>query len=82
MKEIQLQLTMPIRRIHWKKTITKKSKGNMILNELWPKNIASHIKLPESLKHPASNDSFYPVNFEDIIYDSFNLKVQRILIQH
>ncbi len=38
----------------------------MIFNR---KNLAGHFK------HPDSKDSFYPVEFENTIYDCFNLKV-------
>ncbi len=27
------------------------------------------------MKHPKSDDNFYPVEFDNVIYDSFNLKV-------
>ena len=31
--------------------------------------------MPPSLKHPDSTDDFYPVEFDRVIYDCFNLKV-------
>eukprot|EP00330_Aristerostoma_sp_ATCC50986_P000804 CAMPEP_0114578878 /NCGR_PEP_ID=MMETSP0125-20121206/3360_1 /TAXON_ID=485358 ORGANISM="Aristerostoma sp., Strain ATCC 50986" /NCGR_SAMPLE_ID=MMETSP0125 /ASSEMBLY_ACC=CAM_ASM_000245 /LENGTH=304 /DNA_ID=CAMNT_0001769273 /DNA_START=808 /DNA_END=1719 /DNA_ORIENTATION=+ len=34
-----------------------------------------YIHIPSHLKHPPSNDSFYPVKFDNVIYDCFNLKV-------
>jgi len=34
-----------------------------------------YIHLPSHLKHPVSNDSFYPVVFENVIFDCFNMKV-------
>ncbi len=34
-----------------------------------------YIHLPSHLKHPISNDSFYPVVFENVIFDCFNMKV-------
>ena len=34
-----------------------------------------YIHLPPHLKHPISNDDFYPVEFENVIYDCFNMKV-------
>eukprot|EP00330_Aristerostoma_sp_ATCC50986_P007446 CAMPEP_0114601178 /NCGR_PEP_ID=MMETSP0125-20121206/23816_1 /TAXON_ID=485358 ORGANISM="Aristerostoma sp., Strain ATCC 50986" /NCGR_SAMPLE_ID=MMETSP0125 /ASSEMBLY_ACC=CAM_ASM_000245 /LENGTH=194 /DNA_ID=CAMNT_0001810185 /DNA_START=536 /DNA_END=1117 /DNA_ORIENTATION=- len=34
-----------------------------------------YIHLPSVLKHPPSNDDFYPVKFDNVIYDCFNLKV-------
>ena len=39
------------------------------------KKLTGHILLPERLKHPPSNDVFYPVYSDNIIYDCFNLKV-------
>lgn len=44
-----------------KKKEDKKSKG--------------YILLPENLKHPPTNDKFYPVEYDKVIYDCFNLKV-------
>lgn len=35
----------------------------------------SSVLLPETLKHPPSNDEFYPVYYDNVIYDCFNLKV-------
>jgi len=34
-----------------------------------------YIHLPQHLKHPSSNDSFYPVVFENVIFDCFNMRV-------
>ena len=34
-----------------------------------------YIYLPPNLKHPQSNDEFYPVEFDKVIYDCFQLKV-------
>ena len=34
-----------------------------------------YIHLPPHLLHPKSNDEFYPAEFDNVIYDSFNLKV-------
>jgi Protein kinase domain len=34
-----------------------------------------YIYLPEALKHPKNNDSFYPVAHEKMIFDCFDLKV-------
>ena len=34
-----------------------------------------YIYLPETLKHPENNDSFYPVAHNKTIYDCFNLRV-------
>jgi len=34
-----------------------------------------YILLPERLKHPNTNDSFYPVEYDNVIFDCFNLKV-------
>ncbi|CAD8064500.1 unnamed protein product [Paramecium sonneborni] len=34
-----------------------------------------YIYLPPTLKHPDSTDDFYPVEFDRVIYDCFNLKV-------
>jgi len=33
------------------------------------------INLPDNLKHPSSNDEFYPVEYEKVIFDCFSLKV-------
>jgi hypothetical protein len=35
----------------------------------------SSSKLPEGLKFPEHEDSFYPCEYEDIVYDCFNLKI-------
>ncbi|CAK68833.1 unnamed protein product (macronuclear) [Paramecium tetraurelia] len=34
-----------------------------------------YIYLPPTMKHPESTDDFYPVEFDRVIYDCFNLKV-------
>lgn len=34
-----------------------------------------YIFLPEGLKHPENEDSFYPVGFDKTVYDCFSLKV-------
>eukprot|EP01017_Pseudomicrothorax_dubius_P048514 TRINITY_DN883_c0_g1_i2.p1 TRINITY_DN883_c0_g1~~TRINITY_DN883_c0_g1_i2.p1 ORF type:complete len:747 (-),score=216.15 TRINITY_DN883_c0_g1_i2:405-2645(-) len=34
-----------------------------------------YILLPPTLKHPGTKDDFYPVEYDNIIYDCFNLKV-------
>ena len=34
-----------------------------------------YIFLPETLKHPVNNDTFYPVCHDKTVYDCFNLKV-------
>lgn len=34
-----------------------------------------YIFLPETLKHPTNEDSFYPVGHDKIVYDCFDLKV-------
>jgi len=34
-----------------------------------------YIFLPETLKHPLTQDEFYPVEYDKVIYDVFNLKV-------
>lgn len=31
--------------------------------------------MPNTLKHPPSHDDFYPVEYDKVIYDCFNLKV-------
>ncbi|EAS00422.2 Serine/Threonine kinase domain protein (macronuclear) [Tetrahymena thermophila SB210] len=33
------------------------------------------IFLPDHIKFPQSNDSFYPIKYDKVIYDAFNLKV-------
>ncbi|KRX06302.1 Protein kinase-like domain [Pseudocohnilembus persalinus] len=35
----------------------------------------TNILLPQGLRHPQSQDEFYPVNFDNIIYDCYDLKV-------
>ncbi len=39
------------------------------------KKTKGYIHLPGDLKHPPSNDNFYPVEFENVIYDCFNMRV-------
>jgi hypothetical protein len=34
-----------------------------------------YIYLPPTLQHPRSNDDFYPVEFDNVIYDCFHLRV-------
>ena len=34
-----------------------------------------YIYLPPNLKHPGSNDEFYPVEYDNVIYDCFSLRV-------
>ena len=34
-----------------------------------------HILLPKHLIHPTTNDSFYPVEYDKVIFDCFDLKV-------
>lgn len=48
---------------------------NSYLTFDYQKLIFSSILLPENLKHPPSNDDFYPVYYDNTIYDCFNLKV-------
>ena len=39
------------------------------------KKATGYILLPDHLKHPPSNDTFYPVEYDKVIYDCFNLKI-------
>lgn len=39
------------------------------------KKVKGYILLPPHLKHPPSNDDFYPVEYDNVIYDCFNLRV-------
>ena len=39
------------------------------------KKLKGYIHLPPSIKHPKSLDEFYPVEYDNVIYDCFNLRV-------
>mmetsp|Transcript_22308 Transcript_22308/g.19172 ORF Transcript_22308/g.19172 Transcript_22308/m.19172 type:complete len:264 (-) Transcript_22308:1082-1873(-) len=67
-----------------KKDFTPTDESGSILKELDKKSTnkddskieeKGYIHLPSVLKHPPSNDDFYPVKFDNVIYDCFNLKV-------
>jgi len=49
--------------------------SGLVLPEPKEKKTKGCIHLPPHLKHPPSNDDFYPVEFENVIYDCFNMKV-------
>ena len=56
----------------------KKRKNNKLTEEEIEKLAEKkngYIFLPENLKHPKNDDSFYPVAHDKMIYDCFNLKV-------
>lgn len=57
---------------------SKKRKENRMTEEEVAKQAEKkngYIFLPENLKHPANDDSFYPVGFDKTVYDCFSLKV-------
>jgi hypothetical protein len=52
------------------------SERNLDIEEIGNKKKAKGcIYLPEHLRHPPSGDDFYPVEYDKVIYDCFQLKV-------